>query len=74
MMMNKEASHDKGYLAFINTVLGLTFRKYIHDSGESNPGLFVVDTLLLGLDDGKNDNAPTSMRNELFQYFIDNQT
>lgn len=70
----KEASHGKGYWAFINTVLGLTFRKYIHESAAYKPGLFVVDTPLLGLDDGEDDNAPTSMRNALFQYFIDHQT
>lgn len=34
----------------------------------------MVDTPLLGLDQGVDDNAPTSMRTALFQYFIDNQS
>ena len=70
----KENSHGKGYWAFINTVLGLTFRQYLQEEAIYKPGLFVVDTPLLGLDQGVEDNAPTSMRTALFQYFIDNQS
>lgn len=70
----KEDSHGKGYWAFINTVLGLTFRQYLHEEAVYKPGIFVVDTPLLGLDQGVEDNAPTSMRTALFQYFIDNQS
>lgn len=70
----KEDSHGKGYWAFINTVVGLTFRQYLHEDAVHKPGIFVVDTPLLGLDQGVDDNAPTSMRTALFQYFIDNQS
>lgn len=70
----KEDSHGKGYWAFINTVLGLTFRQYIKQNAMYKPGLFVVDTPLLGLDQGIDDNAPSSMRTALFQYFIDSQS
>ncbi len=70
----KEDGHGKGYWAFINTVLGLTFRKYLQEDALYKLGLFVVDTPLLGLDQGVEDNAPTSMRTALFQYFIDNQS
>lgn len=70
----KEESHGKGYWAFINTVLGLTFRLYFHEAATYKPGLFVVDTPLLGLDQGIEDNAPSSMRTALFQYFIDHQS
>ena len=70
----KEDSHGKGYWAFINTVVGLTFRQYLHEDAVYKPGIFVVDTPLLGLDQGVDDNAPTSMRTALFQYFIDNQS
>lgn len=69
----KEDSHGKGYWAFINTIVGLTFRQYLHEDAVHKPGIFVVDTPLLGLDQGVDDNAPTSMRTALFQYFIDNQ-
>ena len=70
----KEDNHGKGYWAFINTVLGLTFRQYLQEDAVHKPGIFVVDTPLLGLDQGVEDNAPTSMRTALFQYFIDNQS
>ena len=70
----KESSHGKGYWAFINTIVGLTFRQYLQEDAVYNPGLFVVDTPLLGLDQGVDDSAPTSMRTALFQYFIDNQS
>jgi len=33
-----------------------------------------VDTPLLGLDQGVEDSAPTSMRTALFQYFLDHQS
>jgi hypothetical protein len=71
---SKEDSHGKGYWAFINTVVGLTFRQYLQEDAVHKPGLFVVDTPLLGLDQGVDDTAPTSMRTALFQYFIDNQS
>ena len=67
----KKDSHGKGYWAFINTVLGLTFRQYLKEYAAHKPGIFVVDTPLLGLDQGVEDNAPTSMRTALFQYFLD---
>lgn len=68
----KEDNHGKGYWAFINTVLGLTIRKYVADVAKYKLGLFVVDTPLLGLDQGV-ENASESMRNSLFNYFIAHQ-
>lgn len=70
----KEDSHGKGYWAFINTVLGLTFRQYLQEYAVYKPGIFVVDTPLLGLDQGVEDSAPTSMRTALFQYFLNHQS
>ncbi|MCR1953242.1 hypothetical protein NSA24_00170 [Clostridioides mangenotii] len=58
---SKEDSHGKGYWAFINTIVGLTFRQYLHEVAVHKPGIFVVDTPLLGLDQGVDDNAPTSI-------------
>ena len=72
--LEKEISHGKGYWAFINTVLGLTFRQYMHESAMYKSELFVVDTPLLGLDQGVEDSAPSSMRTALFQYFIHHQS
>lgn len=72
--LKKEISHGKGYWAFINTVLGLTFRQYLHEEARYKPGLFVVDTPLLGLDQGVEDGAPSSMRTALFRYFLQHQS
>lgn len=70
----KSVSHGKGYWAFINTILGLTFRQYLHESAIYKPGLFVVDTPLLGLDQGVENGAPSSMRTALFRYFMTHQS
>lgn len=72
--LKKEVSHGKGYWAFINTVLGLSFRQYLHESAVYKPDLFVVDTPLLGLDQGVENSAPSSMRTALFQYFMNHQS
>lgn len=69
----KKDNHGKGYWAFINTVLGLTFRKYIAKYAKHKFGLFVVDTPLLGFDQGQ-DNAPDNMRTSLFEYLLDHQS
>ena len=70
----KSTSHGKGVNAFINTVLALTFRKYFANNAKFNPGLLIVDSPLLGLDQGVDDMAPESMRTALFEYFINNQS
>ncbi|MCC3669089.1 AAA family ATPase [Terrisporobacter mayombei] len=70
----KSASHGKGIKAFVNTVLTLTFRKYFANNSKYNPGLLMIDSPLLGLDQGVDDLAPESMRTALFKYFMDNQS
>jgi hypothetical protein len=70
----KSESHGKGYRAFINTVLGLAFRHYYINDAVYNPGLFMVDSPLLGLDQGLDDQNPESMKKGLFNYFIKHQS
>jgi len=71
---NKKAvNYGKGYCAFLNTVLTLAFRKYLAMNAVYNPGIFVIDTPLLGLDEGTHNEAPDSIQRSLFQYFIDHQ-
>jgi len=72
--MNKGTSHGKGYRAFINTVLALAFRKYLHDTGVYKTGLFVVDSPLLTLKQGVDDLAPESMKAALFRHLLENQS
>lgn len=69
----KSVNHGKGYCAFLNTVVVLMFRKYLATCAKFNPGLLVVDTPLLGLDQGVDDAAPESMRTALFRYFMNHQ-
>lgn len=70
----KSTNHGKGYRAFLNTVVALMFRKYLCNNARYNPGLLIIDTPLLGLDQGVDDAAPESMRTALFKYFMNNQT
>lgn len=59
-----------GYCAFINTVTSLVFRRYFAKSAKFDPGFLIVDTPLLGLDQGVNDEEPESMRTGLFRYIM----
>lgn len=70
----KSTNHGKGYCAFLNTVVVLMFRKYFATKAKYNPGLLIIDTPLLGLDQGVDDAAPESMRTALFRYFMNNQS
>lgn len=70
---NKDVSHGKGYRSFLNTLVVLAYRKVLADYAEYNPGVFVIDTPLLGLDEGENAPNLDSMQKSLFQYFIDHQ-
>lgn len=70
----KATNHGQGYRAFLNTVVALMFRKYLAEYAIYKPGLLIIDTLLLGLDQGVDDAAPESMRTGLFKYFINHQT
>ena len=69
----KSTNHGKGYRAFLNTVVALMFRRYLAQDAKYNPGLLIIDTPLLGLDQGVDDAAPESMRTALFKYFMNNQ-
>lgn len=69
----KSTNHGKGYRAFLNTVVALMFRRYLAKDAKYNPGLLIIDTPLLGLNQGVDDAAPESMRTALFKYFMNNQ-
>lgn len=67
--VTKQEEHGKGYNSFINTVMGLTMRRYYIDHAEYNPGLFIVDTPFHGFDEGKVIKE-ASMVHGLFNYLI----
>lgn len=71
--IKKATNHGKGYRSFLNTVVALMLRKYLSKNAKYYPGILVVDTPVLGLDQGIDAKAPESMRNALFQYFCDHQ-
>ncbi len=69
----KATSRGQGYRSFLNTVVALMFRKYLATYAKYNPGLLMIDSPILGLNQGVDDAAPESMRTGLFKYFINNQ-
>ena len=65
--------HGQGYCSFLNSIVAMVFRSYMNAHATYDPGFVVIDTPLLGLDQGVNDSAPESMRTALFKYFISHQ-
>lgn len=63
----------QGYCSFLNSVVAITFRSYMEKYATYNPGFVILDTPLLGLDQGIADTAPESMQTALFKYFINHQ-
>ena len=70
----KSEGNGHGYTSFINSVVVMAFRKYLNDHAKFKPNLFIIDTPLLGLDEGDKSLADENMQKALFQYFIDTQT
>lgn len=69
----KSTNHGKGFCAFLNTIVALMFRRYFANDAKYNPGILMIDTPILGLDQGVDNAAPESMRTSLFNYFIHHQ-
>lgn len=69
----KVNNQGKGFRAFLNTVLSLAYRKLLHDFAKFKPGIMLIDTPLLGLDEGQRTEIPENMQNGLFSYFINHQ-
>lgn len=69
----KSENHGKGYRAFLNTIVALAFRKYMATKAFYKQSLLVVDTPLLGFDEGIDNETPESQQRALFEYFMENQ-
>ena len=65
--------NGQGYCSFLNSVVAVVFRIYMEKYATYNPGFVILDTPLLGLDQGIADTAPESMRAALFNFFINHQ-
>ena len=63
----------KGYRAFLNTVLAITFMEYLSEQGKFAPSMLIIDSPILTLKEGVNDQAPDTMKAGLFKYLLDNQ-
>jgi hypothetical protein len=69
----KSDINGQGYCSYLNSIVAIVFRSYMEKYATYNPGFVVIDTPLLGLDQGVSDAAPESMRTALFKYFINHQ-
>lgn len=70
----KSEINGQGYCSYLNCIVALVFRHYMEKYATYNPGFVVIDTPLLGLDQGVADAAPESMRTALFNFFINHQS
>lgn len=59
-----------GYCSFLNSIVAVVFRSYMEKYAVYNPGFVVIDTPLIGLDQGVSDIDPKSMKTALFNFFI----
>ena len=62
-----------GYCSFLNSIVAVVFHSYMEQYAKYNPGFVIIDTPLIGLDQGVNDGDPKSMRSALFKFFINHQ-
>lgn len=66
----KAVTQGKGYCSILNTIVVMAFRKFMKENAVYNPGLFIIDTPLHGIDEGTKNETSESVQNALFQYFI----
>lgn len=69
----KQNFNGQGYTSFLNSIIAMTFRQYLSENAVYDPGFLVIDTPLLGLDQGVSDVSPESMRASLYTYFSNHQ-
>lgn len=69
----KQNFNGQGYTSFLNSIIAMSFRQYLSEYAVYDPGLLVIDTPLLGLDQGVSDVSPESMRASLYTYFTNHQ-
>lgn len=69
----KQSFNGQGYTSFLNSIIAMSFRQCLSEYAVYDPGLLVIDTPLLGLDQGVSDVSPESMRASLYTYFTNHQ-
>ena len=62
----------KGYRAFLNTIFAISLMEYLSAEGKYPPSLLLVDSPILSLKEGVDDQAPDTMKAGLFKYLLGN--
>lgn len=69
----KQNFNGQGYTAFLNSIIAMSFREYLSKKAAYDPGFLIIDTPLLGLDQGVSDLSSESMRTALYTFFTNHQ-
>ena len=70
----KSEDQGKGYRSFLNSVVGLMLYDYFNKDGVFiKPGFLMIDTPLLGFDENEDGFEGDTIKNGLYQYFINHQ-
>lgn len=70
----KSEDQGKGYRSFLNSVVALMLYEYFNrDDVFVKPGFLMIDTPLLGFDENEDEFGDSTIKNGLYQYFINHQ-
>ncbi len=70
---NPKPNRSKGYQGLLNTILFLSFRKYVNDVAQINPHFYLIDSPVQTLMTESNDeNIKDDLRKGLFKYLFEN--
>lgn len=70
---NEQSENGEGYRAFLNTVLALTWMKYLSVHAVYKPGFLLIDKPIKPLMEPAHKKSSQTMRTALFEYFLKNQ-
>ncbi len=72
--VSKEEDQGKGYRSFFNSVIALMLYEYFNsDEVFIKPGILMIDTPLLGFDENEDGIQGETLKNGLYQYFINHK-
>lgn len=73
--VSKEEDQGKGYRSFLNSVIALMLYEYFNsDDVFIKPGILMIDTPLLGFDENEHGIQGVTLKNGLYQYFINHKS
>ena len=72
--VSKEEDQGKGYRSFLNSVIAIMLYEYFNsDDVFIKPGILMIDTPLLGFDENEDGIQGATLKNGLYQYFINHK-